>query len=251
MRANSSVEVLKVRLHQHTAVYRNPITSEVVESYPLPPPSTIIGFVHSLLKKLQPDPNSMNISIQGEYAALLRDYQWYKKYDGNIKGFGQRPYPILVHTLFDVSLLLHFYFPKPYESMGKEVERLLKVPPYFPYMGRAEDLVKIEDVHWEKSRIESIENGFLSKSALIPQETANALALQGVPYKLSGWYRYVPVTAKKQTKVLRDFDWFNLHYVEKDAYFEADEPFPVWIDEQGDYVWWSMQNPIPETIQKH
>lgn len=251
MQANSSFEVLKVRLHQHTAVYRNPVTSEVIESFPLPPPSTIIGFVHSLLKKLDPDPTSMNISIQGEYAALLRDYQWYKKYDDKIKGFGRRPYPILVHTLFDVSLLLHFYFPKPYESMGKEVERLLKVPPYFPYIGRAEDLVKIEDVHWERCGIESRENGFLNNAALIPQEIANTFSLKGVPYKMAGYYRYVSVTAKKETKIIRDFDWLNLQYVEKGSYFEADEPLLIYVDEQGDYVWWSMPNPIPEIIQKH
>jgi len=251
MRANSSFEVLKVRLHQHTAVYRNPVTSEVIESYPLPPPSTIIGFVHSLLKKLDPDPKSMNVSIQGGYAALLRDYQWYKKYDDKVKDFGRKPYPILVHTLFDVSLLLHFYFPKPYESMGKEAERLLKVPPYFPYIGRAEDLVKIEDVQWEKCTIESMENGRLKNAALISEEIANALTLRGVPYKLSGYYRYVPMTAKKETRIIRDFDWLNLQFVEEGAYFEADEPTPLWVDEQGDFIWWCMPNPIPEIIQKH
>lgn len=250
MEASFSVQVIKVRLHQHTAVYRNPVTSEVIESYPLPPPSTVIGFIHSLLRKIDPDAGSMNMSIQGEYVALLRDYQWYKKYDDKIKNFAQRPYPILVHTLFDVSLLLHLYFPKPYESMGKEVERLLRVPPYFPYIGRAEDLVKIEDVRWQECRIETTQSGFLRNAALIPQETANALNLRGVPYKLSAYYRYLPMTAKKETKIIREFDWLSLQYVEKGSYFEADVPTPFWIDAEGDYVWWCMPNPIPEAIQK-
>lgn len=249
---NSSFEVLKVRLHQHTAVYRNPVTTEIIESYPLPPPSTIIGFVHSLLGIVEQDPNSMNISIQGEYAALFRDYQWYKKYDDSKhKGFEQKPRPILVHTLFDVSLILHFYFPDSYESMGKKIERLLNVPPYFPYIGRAEDLVKIEDVHWIKCKLESREYGYLKHSALISQENANSLHLNGVPYKLTGYCRYVPVTAGRETKIIRDFNWINLQYIEKGSHFEVDNSFLIWIDEEGDYIWWSMPSPIPEITQNH
>ncbi len=245
------IEVLKVKLHQHTAVYRNPVTSEVIESYALPPPSTIIGFIHSLLKKMEPDPNSMNVSIQGEYSALLRDYQWYKKYDERIKSFGQKPYPILVHTLYDVSLVLHFYFPESYQDMGKEVERLLLVPPYFPYIGRAEDLVKIEEVSWRKCQVEEREKGYLRLPAYIPEVMAARFQLRGVPYKLSGYYRYTPITAKKETKFIRDFDWLNLQYVESEARFESEDALALCIDDQGDFIWWCMQNPIPGITQKH
>lgn len=243
------MDVLKVKLHQHTAVYRNPITSEVIESYPLPPPSTVIGFLHSLLRKLEPDPKSMNISIQGDYAALLRDYQWYKKYDDKMKGFGSRPYPILVHTLYDVRLLLHFFFSD--RQFGEEVARLIHNPPYFPYIGRAEDLVKVEDVKWVECGIEMNENGFLKRAAYISEKDSSRLSLRGVPYNLAGYYRYVPVKAGKETKVLRDFDWVNVQYIEQDAYFEAEDSAAIWKDEQGDFVWWCLPNPIPETTQRH
>lgn len=237
-------KVLKVRLHQNTAVYRNPLTTEIVESYPLPPPSTVIGFIHSMIGIIEPKPNSMNISIQGEYSALLRDYQWYKKYDKAQNSFKKERYPILVHTLFDVSLVLHIYFPDEFEYLGKEVERAIKVPPYFPYLGRAEDLVKIEDVDWIEVKLESIENGWLKNSALISQDSAAQLNLKGVPYKLSGYYRYIPLTIKKKTKIIRDFDWLNIQYIEKGAYFEAEKPNPIWVDEEGDFIWWSLPNPI-------
>ena len=48
------MQSLKVKLYQEVAVYRNPITMEVIESFPLPPPSTVLGLVQSLLAEREP-----------------------------------------------------------------------------------------------------------------------------------------------------------------------------------------------------
>lgn len=239
------MEILKVRLHQHTVVYRNPITAEVIETYPLPPPSTVIGWLYSMLGIMEPEKDAFNVSIQGEYEVMLRDYQWYKKYKEN--EFSERPYPILVHTLYNVSLIIHLYFLD--QAFGEEIRRLIAVPPYFPFLGRAEDLVNVKEVKWVSCTKRAVENGFLTQPAYVADDQASALALRGVPYVLSGFYQYVPVTLGKgkraETKTIRDFEWLHLQYVERGAYFESEEPIDIWQDEENDFIWWSMQNPIP------
>jgi len=147
--------------------------------------------------------------------------------------------------------MLHFYFPDEYREIGKEIEMRLTVPRYFPYIGRAEDLVKVVSVKWEKCKIEMKDNGFLKTAALISEYTSNVLNLRGVPYKMTSYYRYIPVTAGKDTKIIRDFDWINVQYLESGSYFESETSHPIWIDEEGDFIWWSMPNPIPEINQKH
>lgn len=235
-------KVLKIKLHQHTGVYRNPITAEVIESYPLPPPSTIIGLIQSLLKIVDPIEGSFNISIQGDYNALLRDYQWYIRYDDNTKKYVQQRKPILVHTLFDVSLTIHLIFQDI--QIGLKVEKLLKAPPYFIYLGRAEDIVKIEEVNWVEFSKEFDDSVTLNRSALIPGTTCTKLNISGVPYQMSGFYKYLPLTLGKETKVIRQFQWLNLFYVENDFYQDDYEDEVELIkDEEGDLIWWSMQNP--------
>ena len=200
-----------------------------------------MGFLHSIIKKLEPEPNTINLSIQGKYGSLLRDYQWYKKYGS------ERPYPILVHTLYDVSLTLHFYFAQ--RSLGDLIEAALLNPPYFPYLGRSEDLVKIQEIKWVDQIIEYKEEGILKHNSYIPLEQARKIHLKGVLYRLPVHYRYIELAVKKNTRIIRDFDCLDLVYVEANAPFESEEPVPILSDGE-DMIWWCTQSPIPEITQK-
>ncbi|MDI3543327.1 MAG: CRISPR-associated protein Cas5t, partial [Candidatus Atribacteria bacterium] len=66
-------KLIKIEIKQDRAVYRLPYSMEVIETYPLPPYSTVLGFIHSILG-LREAIWGINVSVQGEYGGLFRDY---------------------------------------------------------------------------------------------------------------------------------------------------------------------------------
>lgn len=226
------MHVLKINLYQEVAVYRHPITMEVIESFPLPPPSTVLGLVHSLLGESRLI-SGLNVSIQGNYGALFRDYQHY------VKAGLERPYPIVVYNLHDVHLVLHF------SGDDETLERLHRVfcdPPYYPYLGRAEDLLLVEGVRFCEAQKQTKEYGLLPHNAYIPASVCTKLRLQGVPYHLPTIYHFVPVIIDDIERQVRTFNWIDYYFVEAEAYFEADHSGEVVVDEEEDFIWWSMPN---------
>jgi len=244
------MQALRLKLHQNTAVYRNPVSGEIVESYPLPPPSTVLGLISSVLKQQELQNGSFNLSIQGDYGALMRDYQWYKKYNEAIGGYQDRRYPLLVHTLFDVNLLIHVYATDA--NVIDKLEALFQCPPYFLYLGRAEDIIKIEEAKVVEIKKQKMMKSFtLSSNAYIQPKDANAMKVGGIIYHLTSYAKLMPLTIRKQTKLIRDFDWVELHYIEKDSttnsYIEigddSESKIECWSDDES-LLWWSLPNPI-------
>jgi CRISPR-associated protein Cas5t len=234
------MQTLKVKLYQEVAVYRNPITMEVIESFPLPPPSTVLGLVQSLLAEREPIPH-LNVSIQGNYGALYRDYQHY------IKGSQtDRRYPIVVHNLHDVHLVLHF------SSDDETIARMLRVfcdPPYYPYLGRAEDLLLIEEVRLCEVQEQNKEYGLLpDKNAYILACVCKDLNMAGVPYRLPTICKFTPVVIDGAERFIRTFDWVDYHFIEGESDFSAEQPVEILIDDEEDFVWWSMPN---HDLEKH
>ena len=237
------MQALRLDLHQHNAVYRNPTSGEIVESYPLVPPSTVLGLISSMLKKQELDSGSFNLSIQGSYVALIRDYQWYKKYDEVSGTQSDHNYPLLVHTLYDVNLLVHVYV-KECSTLG-QLAKLFRNPPYFLYLGRSEDIIKINEskiVNIKQQKI--LESYRFPLNAYIAAGDAKALKITGVSYHLPSYSKLVYWVIKKQTKVIRDFEWVNLSYVEQGAYVEVDDDMNANCWSDGDHMlWWSLPNP--------
>jgi CRISPR-associated protein Cas5t len=230
------MNTLRLRLHQHTAVYRNPTSSEIVETYPLVPPSTVLGLLATLLKR-EIKVGSLNISIQGDYEALLRDYQWYKKYE--TQKFSN--YPLLVHTLHDVYTVLHITSD---DKTLQELEVLFQTPPFYLYLGRAEDLLKVEDVRMVQVKETPVRGMHLKHSTYMTSEESKKLQDKGILYRLATFLHSVYVTVgtgnKQQTKMIRDFDWHEYHYLEKNTRLEADdEEINVLTDGEYD-VWWLL-----------
>lgn len=227
---------LRIKLHQHTAVYRNPTSSEIIETYPLVPPSTVLGLLSTLLKR-EIKVNSLNISIQGDYEALLRDYQWYKKY-GNQK-FSN--YPLLVHTLHDVQIILHVISD---DKTLQEIKEVFQTPPFYLYLGRAEDLLKVEEVLMVNIKEQQVEGIQLKHSTYVRAEESKKLQDKGILYRLATFLQPVYVTVgtknKQQTKMIRDFDWQEYHYLEKNAHLEADDEKINLLTDDEYYVWWLL-----------
>lgn len=228
------MKALKVKVYQETAVYRNPVTMEIIESFPLPPPSTILGLLHNIVgakKTIQ----GLNVSIQGKYNAILHDYQWYKKYDGKK---WQEIYPMIVNTLSEVELLLHISVS---DEMIKRLREGFINPPYYLYLGRAEDLIKIVD----KPKIVSIQRKEMDEtsrtySAYIRMDKAKKLGIEmkGPLFRLPIYYELKEVEVSKSTISVREFEWIDYVYVENVLLNEE----KVYVDGDGDIVWWSMPN---------
>ncbi len=225
------MEVLKVKLFQEVAVYRNPITMEVIETYPLPAPSTVLGLIHQLLGMKETIPN-INVSIQGQYDALLRDYQHYKK--GSGETFDR--YPIIVNALNNVNLTVHVKAEKP---ILERLEDAFHSPPYYPYLGRAEDLLKVEKVKRLNCEDKEIEVEQINIPCYIRKEIADSFNLNGIPLKLPGYYSFEDVKIGKNTRKIRNFQWLDYIYVEKD---NIEENGRITFDEEEDKVWWCMPN---------
>jgi len=241
--SSDKMQALRLKLHQHNAVYRNPSSGEIVESYPLVPPSTLLGLISTILKQQELKNSSFNLSIQGTYGALIRDYQWHKKYDKEIGSYQDHRYPLLIHTLYDVNLLLHIFTHE--RPMLVRLESLFKNPPYFLYLGRAEDIVKINEVKIvDIKRQKLIQSQRLSYNAYMQPDEAEAMRIGGVRYNLTSFYRFVPWTIRKQTKIIRDFEWTEVSYVEKGAKIELDYDSDIecWSDGEN-LLWWSLPNP--------
>lgn len=146
------MQVIRLKLYQNMVNYRIPNSFQLKETYPLPPPSTIIGMIHNLcgFKKYVP----MDISIQGNYHSKVNDLQTIYEF-GNQK-FDKARHQLKVDSeygvtrgvgtielLVDVELLIHI---KVEEDRIYEIYECLKSPKEYPSLGRREDIVRIDQV---------------------------------------------------------------------------------------------------------
>ena len=234
------MQALKLCLYQTQAVYRNPVSSEVIETYPLPPPSTVLGLISTLIKKpLSGD--DINISIAGTFDTLVRDYQWYKKHST------VKPYPILVHILQDVNLTIHITTYDNKELLTR-IKKVFEQPPSFLYLGRGEDLLKVESVNLvdvilkDPSDTESFE---LAESTYIPERDLKKIQDRGIPYFLATFLHPDIITVgsgkKQESKLLRNFDWILYNYFEKNTPIETKDGIQLYHDGER-YLWWSLPN---------
>ncbi|MEM5882451.1 MAG: CRISPR-associated protein Cas5 [Candidatus Aenigmatarchaeota archaeon] len=78
------MKALRIKLHQPIANYRPHYSMQVRHSYPLPPPSAVIGLIHKVLG-MKPGDNYKNwgetikgvdVAILGKYGGIGWDYQW-------------------------------------------------------------------------------------------------------------------------------------------------------------------------------
>lgn len=57
------MKILKLKLFQEVATYKKPYALKVEEVYPLPPYSTVIGFLHNILEVKNGEKFNFNVSI--------------------------------------------------------------------------------------------------------------------------------------------------------------------------------------------
>ncbi|CAH2463030.1 type I-B CRISPR-associated protein Cas5b [Bacillus sp. S4] len=133
----SASAALRVKLYQQTACYKKPMAQKAKETYPLPPYSTVKGFLHYVLDANELIP--MEISIQGTHEGKLFDLQIHHFY----KSKEVTTMPMHVHMLKEISLIFHV---RAEQSVLEHLQTALENINEAPSLGRREDLAVIESV---------------------------------------------------------------------------------------------------------
>jgi CRISPR-associated protein Cas5t len=221
------MEVLRVKIYQTKACYSTPFSVKGIETYPLPPYSTVRGMIYNAMGRKFKEDDEIDISIQGKYSALYRDY-WSAVKCGS-EGTAKKP--IEVPTLHDVELIIHIKSNKL-----DEIENALKKPAIYLSLGRSEDLIKITE--WkrvcmkEKNLDDLFEKPIISLySAYVPKDKAETHGLTGIFYRLNYFYELKEgyrVFTKTKDVYYVEFPFI----IEKGTLWideDSGEVYPVWI----------------------
>jgi len=230
-------KIIKLKIFQEKAVFRTPYSMEVVETYPLPPYSTIIGFIHNMMSETNTI-KDINLSVQGKYDNLLREFVSYHKFEK--ESYKGKTYPIIITSLIDLELIIHIKMPS--EELHQKLFNSLHNPPYFPYLGRPEDLITQMEVLEECEKDfdpSETERGTLTipYDSFIPFELAKSLEIVGIPYLIPGYYTLKSFKKKRKDEIFRDFEMIKVIYAQRGQ--EIDKT--IKIDSQGIPIWWMNQ----------
>lgn len=161
------MEVLKVRLYQQSANYRKPVSYGFVDSYPLPPLSTLIGWFHAVIGAKEYTP--VSVAVSGKCSTVVNDMQKVYKFerdrkaDKNSKGNHHLPHISEVNkrlstsisyvaNLFDVEL--NVYYSSERVNLEKFKEQVFEYD--YPTLGRNEDSVRIDFIDFVQLKEEKL-----------------------------------------------------------------------------------------------
>ncbi len=235
---------IRIKLYQNMVNYKKPTSFQLKETYPLPPPSTVIGMVHRLCDYKEYHP--MKVSIQGKYYSKVNDlYTRYEFKSGgkhekgrhniNVGGYGVIKGVATAELLVDVELLIHIV-PENEEEIEK-VYNALKYPIEYPSLGRHEDLVTIEEIKIVDIYEDYLEDDTLLKhfySAYIPvgyvKEEKVGIAvgeenrvLPGTRYSLTKDYKLENINTKKNPIYIRKWNKVDVIYGSKIVAWEDEK----------------------------
>lgn len=230
-------KIIKLKIFQEKAVFRTPWSMEVIESYPLPPYSTILGFIHKMLSTNQTI-DGINISVQGRYGNLAREFVRYHKYEeSNPEG---KPYPIVVTFLTDLEIIIHIRMPTL--ELHNKLLFSLENPPYYPYLGRAEDLITElvvqEDEERELDPTTTKAGGLeLPYNSYIQFEIAKNLDIEGIPFLIPSYYKVLARSKSRKRsnqELFRDFEMIKVIYAQAGQTVVKKIP----VDSENLPIWW-------------
>ncbi|HIP42890.1 MAG TPA: type I-B CRISPR-associated protein Cas5 [Aquifex aeolicus] len=98
------MELLKFELFTKCSTFRVPLSIKGIETYPLPPYSTIIGLLYTAIGRKWKD-KRFSISVQGNYDSIFRDYLRLKKY--NRKDKKLETLPLQIPRLYNLKCIVH------------------------------------------------------------------------------------------------------------------------------------------------
>jgi len=150
------MEMIKISLKVPTAHFSVPYALSQKKTYPIPPYSTVIGFICNILAEREKIgkflSKPLSLAIVGNYESIVHEYTWFrslirgaagklcrKSLNGEVEHPGMQ-IPVRVQTLFGVSLSIYI------KASGRSLDMLensFKLGNYiYPlHIGRAEDVI--------------------------------------------------------------------------------------------------------------
>lgn len=227
--------VVKIRLYQNLCNYRKEGCFGYVQTYPLPTPSMIRGWIHDVLEIKEYKP--VKISIQGKSDAVVTNIQKVYKFDRDPKSRPQHPYRVkigkstktaqhgisFVDLHVNMKLILHICFDGG-DSLCKELYK--RVQEKVPVLGRNEDLALIEDV--KIVNLKEVSNR--SAHSRLPMYVSQEALIEnvGTRYRLPFWYENV-----NSFKENRFFRFIEVNYIGEDVPLRKEN---IFVDDEDDIV---------------
>ena len=207
------LNVLRLIFKQPTAHYRVGFTQmHIHRTLPLPPPSTIIGFIHRVMECKEGDViRGFDIAVCGSYDSIFYHYQTFRD-TGKIKDpaykeashYGMMPNQ--VQLLNNVYLRIYICFDDFDKDAPQFLEKLNN--PSLPfYLGRREDMVIPEDITVKPASLEK--NDFpqsINYNYWISQQTVQQYGINGAVYLLGTYYHV--------EEKIRNFERKRFYYIE-------------------------------------
>jgi CRISPR-associated protein Cas5 subtype I-B len=199
------MECLRVKLYTPTGIFKNPLSIKGIEVYPLPPYSTIIGLIYRAMGRKW-NGEYFQISIQGDYQAIYRDYVWFR---GEYLGDKEDKLPLQVPILYSLELLVHV---KAENGLLEDIERALKEPKELLFLSGGEYPVKVQEVKRvkclekfisEENRIKLNYNAYIQRELLENIGTSD----KGILFSLSYFY--------KNSQKPKTYSWVDAYYFQK------------------------------------
>ena len=211
------MECLKFELFSPCATFKTPFSLKGIETYPLPPYSTIIGLLYTALGRKW-EGEEFSISVQGDYEAIFRDYIRFRKYNRKDKEI--EVLPLEVPRLYNLRCVVHILADR---GLIDEFMSALQKPKVYLFLGGGEYPVLIKNPR--KTEVDEREVELKTKySAFVPESKASHFDQMGVPFRLPSFYE------EGEEKTYR---WEQVYFLPKLSIVEG----PLLVDREGDVVW--------------
>lgn len=221
------MKALKIKVYLQFSNFRKPLSYGFIDTYPLPPHSTIKGWLHKILDAKEYKP--MALSIQGRYTSVVFDLQKILLFDRKDRGTylpdfnsSLKSSITYVANIFDLNLIIHVL------SEGSILANIVNnIYNDFQSIGRHEDIARIDEVNFveiDKKSI-SLKSSYRIKNGIyLKKDTANRFNLRGINYRIN--YKY---------DIINNFRFFNkkdVIYVDRGEIRNSD----IFVDEENDLV---------------
>ena len=222
------MKALKIKIYQPTAHYRMPFTYQRRHTYPIPPYSTVIGFLCNLLgidyqgNELFAELQNCKLSVSGRFDIKLTEYIWFRNLskasheryfgsagirekNGEVNHIGGQS-PMRIDVLENMHLNIHLasknvaFLQKLEEYLHNPINRLETI-----HLGRAEDWLVFESIEMV-DLIPSSKDKNYNHFFWIPQYTYFPESLQFDFDKANGLFYNLPtfVSIKDYDKLSTD-----------------------------------------------
>ena len=222
------MKALKLEIYQESACYKKPFALKVAETYPLPPYSTVKGFLHKLIGAEEFVP--MSISVQGNFESIFFNLQSMYSYKVEKNEEIATSVPTYIHYLYNINLIIHVLAK---QNVLDDIRNGINGSTEYLSLGRREDLAVVKSVKEvnisEVSMCEGGEDPYILKHDVYIPKSQLPNDVNGINYKLNWKY-------KKQNGLRIWEQAYDVVYVEKDCLIDNTKAL---LDEDKDIVFFN------------